>query len=286
MKYLRCLFPVVLLLPAKLHAQVDTAFYSASAPGWTAQFSIASANMLLSGITAGITQELRGGSFRDGFARGAMGGLVIYGGKRIAADHFSGAGFVGRQVGAVGSSMVYNAGVGAGTFDRLVFPVGITRVYWQRPTGQVQVKVDAMALGWTIYGIIEPELEFDGGSTVSAGTPVFRTRGKVISFGNDSHAGGIVQSGAIYLSDVKQWGDAFLEKTFAHERVHTMQVDHLFLTLNEPHDDWLLKRAPFGRTINRWVDINLSTELLRLLAGAFDEHGNRPWELEAIYLTR
>lgn len=277
---------LIMLLPASLRAQTDTAFYSAAAPGWVSEFSIISGNMLLSGITAGITQELRGGSFRDGFTRGALGGLVIYGGKRVAAERFSGAGLLGRQVGAVGASIVHNAGRGNGTFDQLVFPIGVMRVYWERPTRQWQVKVDAVALGWTIYGIVEPELEFNGGRSLSAGTPVFQTRAKVISLSNDAHAGGIVQTGVIFLSDVKQWGDAFLEKAFAHERVHMMQMDQLFLTMIEPHDDWAMSQVPFGRTASRWIDINLSTELLRILAGAIDEHDDRPWEFEAIYLTR
>jgi hypothetical protein len=43
---------------------------------------------------------------------------------------------------------------------------------------------------------------------------------------------------------------------------------------------------PGGDIVNRWVDINLSTELLRLLGRAGDRHHDRPWELEAIYFTR
>ena len=286
MKHFRWLALLLLLLPADLRAQADTAFYSASAPGWVSEFSIISGNMLLSGITAGITQELRGGSFRDGFTRGALGGLVIYGGKRVSAERFSGAGFLGRQVGAVGASMVHNASMGAGSLDRLVFPVGIMRVYWERPARQWQFKLDALAFGWTVYGIVEPELEFNGGRSLSAGTPVFQTSGKVIKLGGDEHAGGIVQTGVIYLSDIKQWGDAFLERAFAHERVHVLQMDQVFLTMIEPHDDWVMKKAPFGRTASRWIDINLSTELMRLLAGTVDEHDNRPWEFEAIHLSR
>jgi hypothetical protein len=32
--------------------------------------------------------------------------------------------------------------------------------------------------------------------------------------------------------------------------------------------------------------VNLSTELLRLLGGLIPEHGDRPWELESIFLAR
>jgi hypothetical protein len=285
----RCvlLFVAALAFPAALQAQADTAFYSRRAPNWATHFSMASANALISGLTAGLQQELKGGSFRDGFTRGALGGLLIYGGKRVTAEHFSGAGFLGREVGAIGASMVHNASMGIGTFERVVLPVGITRVYWQRGANPGwQIKLDAVALGWTLYGIIEPELDFNAERTLSSGTPVFETNGKIIAFDDNAHAGGTVQTSVLFLSDVKQWGDEFLARTYAHERVHVNQLDQVFLTLNEPYDDWLLQKAPFGRQINRWIDINLSTEFVHLLSRAFDNHGDRPWELEAIYLTR
>lgn len=275
------------LVPRGLHGQADTTIYNAPTPGWVTPISLAAVNMLLSGVTAGITQELRGGSFKDGFTRGSFGGLFIYAGKRVAVEDFDGAGLLGRQINAVGTSIVRNASDGIGTFDRLVLPVGVARVYWQRGAPQPwHFKIDALALGWTVYGVVEPELELNFGRTLSAGTPVFQTRGKIISFDSDGHAGGIAEAGIIFLSDVPQWGDVFLEKAFAHERVHIMQLDQVFTTLNEPYDDYVLRRLPGGSAINRWIDINLSSELLNLLSGVIDRHRDRPWELEAIYLTR
>jgi hypothetical protein len=280
-------FVAAWLAPVTLHAQADTAIYSAPTPRWVAPLSLASANVLLSGITAGITQELKGGSFRDGFTRGALGGLVIYAGKRVAVESFSGAGLIGRQVNAVGTSIVRNAADGVGSLDRLVLPVGVTRVYWQRaPQSTWRVKLDAVALGWTIYGIVESELEMNVEESFSAGTPVFQTRDKIISFGENQHAGGVVEAGVVFLSDVRPWGDPFLQKAYAHERVHTLQMDQVFLNWIEPHDDRLLGLLPGGRTVSRWIDVNASAEIVRLLSRFFDNHGDRPWELEAIFLTR
>jgi hypothetical protein len=276
-----------LILPARAFGQADTLGTSIATPRWAAHVSIASANALLSGVTAGLTQELRGGSFRDGFTRGALGGVVIYGGKRIASESFAGAGFLGREVAAVGTSIVRNASDGIGTFDRIVLPLGVTRLYWdRRPTHRSLLKVDAVAFGWMIYGIIEPELTFNTERSFSAGVPVFQTNGKLIDTRNEEHPAGVAQPGVIFLSDVKPWGDAFLQRTFAHERIHMLQFDQIFLTLNEPHDDRALKLLPYGRTINRWVDINLSETLVSLLSNVFETHGDRPWELEAKYMTR
>lgn len=273
--------------PVALHAQVDTTIYSAPTPGWVAPFSLTAANALINGLTAGIAQELRGGSFRDGFTRGALGGAIVYAGKRLAVEDFDGAGLLGREVAAVGGSIVRNASDGIGTFDRLVLPVGLARVYWQRgPQRSLQLKFDPVAIGWTIYGIVEPELEINFERTLSAGTPVFQTNDKIISVGDDNHAGGIAESGVIFLSNVSQWGDPFLQRAFAHERVHVLQTDNIFLNWIEPQDDRLLRLLPGGSAINRWMDVNVSTEIMRLLANAFDRHRDRPWEVEAIYLTR
>lgn len=275
------------LTPAAARAQSDTTLYGARSPAWVAPVSLMAANAVLSGLTAGIAQELSGGSFRDGFTRGALGGAVIYAGKRIAVERFSGAGLLGRQVNSVGASIVRNASDGIGTLDRLVWPVGLARVYWQRgPDRSVRVKLDAAALGWTIYGIVEPELEVNLAESFSAGTPVFQTHDKIISFGDDQHAGGVVEAGVIFLSDVRPWGDAFLQKAFAHERVHTLQMDHIFLDWVEPNDDRLLNLLPGGRYLSEWIDVNPSTEIMRGLSRLFDRHRDRPWELEAIYLTR
>ena len=273
----------VAILPRPAYAQVDTI---ARAPRWASEFSTASANVLISGVTAGVTQKLRRGSFKDGFTRGAFGGAVIFAGKRVAVEDFYGAGLIGRQVTNVGASMVWNAGAGLKEFDRLAFPLWFGRLYWHR-TGNagVQFKVDAMALAYTIYGIAEPALHFDASKTLSFGAPVFRTENQLIDLGT-REVGGVVSNSVVFLSDVPQWGQEVLSRTNAHERVHVLQMDQLFLTLNADYDDRLLRRLPAGRTVARWVDVNVSSTMLSLIARAIDEHGSRPWELEAIHLAR
>jgi hypothetical protein len=202
-------------------------------------------------------------------------------------EDFSGAGLLGREISALGGSIVRNASDGVGTLDRFILPAGVARVYWQRSAERpLQIKLDPVAIGWTIYGIVEPELELNFERTLSAGTPVFQTNDKIISFGDNAHAGGVTEAGVIFLSDVSQWGDPFLQRAFAHERVHTLQMDNIFLNWIEPQDDRLLNLVPGGSMASRWIDVNVSAQILRLLSNAFDRHRDRPWEVEAIYLTR
>ena len=268
-------------------AQTDTLGYATSTPAWVGHFTTLSANAVLGGITGGIIQELRGGSFQDGFTRGALGGTIIYAGKWVAARRFYGAGFLGREVGAVGASVVRNASDGIGNFDRLILPAGFTRIYWNRASRNVSVKVDVYSAGMVAYGVLEDELDLDASASLSAGTFVFKTNNEVIVFGDaENHAAGVSRAGIILRSDVPAWGDEFLDRAFAHERAHVLQDDQLFITLNDHLDDWLLSKAPATRSISSRIDLNASSEFLRLLAKLIPRHADRPWELEAIYLTR
>lgn len=267
----------------------DTLFYSAPHPSWAGHLTALAANTFLGALTGGVMQELRGGSFKDGFTRGALGGAVTYAGKRVAVERFEGAGLLGRQVGAFGSGIVRNASDGVPTFSRFVLPLGPGRLYIDRGANgayQLQPKLDLMAAAWIAYGVIEPELHFDAGSSLSAGAAIFRTRNRVMGYGSDQRAGGFANSGVVFLSDVPAWGARFLEGAFAHERVHIVQEDQIFLTITDPFEDWVMQRVPGGNRLSRWVDINAGTELLRLTGGLFSSVRERPWEMEANYLAR
>jgi hypothetical protein len=260
-------------------------------PRWTGDLAVLGANAILGGVTAGIAQRHSGGSFRDGFTRGFLGGAVIYAGKRVASERFAAAGLIGREVAAVGGSMVDNAAAGRGTFERLVLPVWIGRVYIDRPPGggrvQVAPRLDLMATFWTVHGLVEDELRFDARRTLSAGAPVFMTDNRLIVLaGDEGHASGVTAAGVLYLSDVPAFGEFRGPRLFAHERIHALQMDQIFLTWLRPVEQALIGRIPGGDRVLQYVDVNLSTELLLAMSLVFPEHRDRPWELEAFYLAR
>jgi hypothetical protein len=256
-------------------------------PTWTGEMAAVGANALLGGISGGVLQELRGGSFRDGFLRGLAGGAVIYAGKRVAVERFGGAGLVGRQVVSVGASMVRNAGEGRGTFELIMLPLGPVRLYVQQSHPRVRVRADMHSLVWTVWAVSESELDFDAAKSLSAGAPVFRTEDRVIIANDDStHAGGVVGSGVILLSDVPAFGRDFARRVFEHERAHVLQMDQIFYTITDPFEDFVLERIPGLRRAEPWIDINLADPLMRFLNGRIPKHLERPWETEAIYLSR
>lgn len=257
-------------------------------PRWAGEVASLGVNSLLGAVSAGVQQELRGGSFRDGFARGAVGGSVIYVAKRVAAGQFDGAGLIGRELGSVGASVVRNAGAGVPSFSEIVLPIGIARLYVRPAQRSIRVRPDLTAIGWTIAGLRKEGLRLDWSESLSAGTPVFFADDKILIISDDSaHVGGVTNSGVIYLANVPAFGPNVARINAKHERVHVLQEDQLFLTITEPFEDWAIGKLPkAGPFIVRYLDINTATNLLDLLAGELPKFLNRPWETEAVFRAR
>ncbi len=257
------------------------------APRWVGEFASLSANGLLGALTGGLSQHLRGGSFQDGFVRGALGGSIVYAGKRTASESFSGAGLIGRSMAAVGSSSVRNASEGAPLFSRLTLPLGPFWMEIDRSTRRVSARLDPVALGWMIYGISERELELDWGGTLSDGTPVFKTHNKVLRLAGDTvHVAGVTNAGIVYSADVPAYGSAHVRRHRAHEQIHVIQEDQLAIMWTDPLGGWVIGRVQRLRPTRSRLAVNLSTEILRLLGGAISEHGDRPWEVESVFFAR
>ena len=258
------------------------------APRWSGELASLGANAFLGAITAGLTRELRGGGFSDGFVKGALGGVLTYAGKRVAAERFDGAGFLGRHIAAIGSSATRNAGADVAVFDRITLPLGpVWLDVYRGDGGHVAARVDPAALGWIVYGIAESELEFDAGGSLSSGSVLFRTRGKLLSFGDDSvHAAGVTNAGVVYIAGVEAFGPERERRTDAHERIHVLQQDQLAILWTAPFGEWAMRKASVPAPFAAHVAVNFSTEIMRLFAPLFDTHEDRPWELESIFHAR
>jgi hypothetical protein len=252
-------------------------------PRGAGHFAVLGGNVLFGALSAGVLQELRGGSFRDGFTRGALGGAVTYVGKRVAVERWDGAGLVGREVAAVGSSMVWNAAEGRGTFERVMLPIGPLHVYVQpRLSRPVHVKVDALSAGATLYALTRPELRFRAGESLSAGAAVFEAPEHRMESEGEPGAG-FAYPGTILVSGPDTPTPAQRAETLAHERVHVIQVDQIFLALGRPAQDAVSDAIPLLRPLGRWVDLDFGSYGVSLL-GELGGYYDRPWELEATFL--
>jgi hypothetical protein len=272
-----------LALPRAGHAQYPNP--TEQRPGWVGDFTVLSANVLVSAVSAGTVQKARGGSFRDGFARGAAGGVGVYAGKRIVAERWAGAGLLGRQVASVGSSVVWNAGRGRASLDEVALPFGPVRVY-VRPRGggpRVRARLDAVAAGAMLYGAARPELKLDAARSLSSGTAVFSAERHYFRNQGSTGSTGIAYHGTVYLSEIPDISPEDVRATFAHERIHVLQGDALFLSLGLPAQEWLAARIPGGRWVSRWLDVDVAAPLTTAL-GLTIPYDERPWEMEASYM--
>lgn len=255
-------------------------------PRWTGDAAALGINAALGGLTAGVGQWLGGGSFTDGFTRGFAGGALVYGGKRVAVQNFSGAGLLGREVAAVGSSVIRNAAEGRGSLSRLVLPAGPVRLYVETTGGwRVRPRVDGATLVAAAYGVLEDSLRFDLDASFSSGAVVFQVDSLLVRGpgGSETGASGITRAGTIYLSDIVGI-DAEID--LRHEVVHVIQQDQIFLTMTDPVENWALRRIPGGAWVSRYLDPNLAWAVTGLLGDvAFKNYANRPWELEARFLA-
>ncbi len=247
----------VLAIPVAWAALAPDVAAAQGEDGWAAaaagEIAFVAINGLLGGLTAGVVRELRGGSFREAFPVGALGGSVVYGGKRIAVASFPGAGFVGREVAAVGSSMVGNAGRGLRPLERITLPLGPTHLYLRpsAPSG-VRLEVDLHDVWWIAYGLVESHLAFDAGASLSSGVPVFRARGAKLRR-HDAVLRGSAAGGVIVLSAGLGADEPV---TLAHERVHILQHDFIFQAWTGPLEDAAAGHLP-ANGFRRWLDFDL-----------------------------
>jgi hypothetical protein len=244
----------------------------------------AAINAALGGLTGFGLRVLRGGSLRQGLesgVAGAAGGALVYAGKRVAVQRWDGAGFVGREIAAVGSSVVWNASAGRGAVDRLVLPMGPGRLYVSLDDGfRVTPKLDlsstvAIAVASLNGGI-------DWRRSVSAGAPVFfrsAPYGRMEVRGQQA-AGVITYRDHLRRSDPSE---SSLE-TLAHEQVHVIQRDQSFLFWSEPAEEALFGSTRAGRALRRHLDVGIDVGA-KFLVKQVIGYELRPWEREAHLLS-
>lgn len=281
LRHMALVLSVLLALGAhiELAGQEDDDFV---APAYVADLTFLGANALLGAMTGGVVQWARGGSFQDGFSRGAAGGAVAYAGRRLAVERFDGAGLLGRQLSAVGISVVRNASEGRPTFEALVFPVGPIHLHVHRSDGTtITPKVSVVGLVQVVTLGLQTEAKFDLAASLSAGAPVFHSPGRQV-VGRDGPVMGRMANGSIILSDLPT---NFLPSVFAHERVHVLQHDFADLAWTDPIEEAILDRFGPTRRLGRYVHAGILYPPA-LLYAIIEDSRKRPDEIEALHLGR
>jgi hypothetical protein len=256
-----------------------------SGAGTGALVETAAINVALGAVTGGGLRILRGGSLREGLTAGlagAAGGALVYAGKRVAVQCWDGAGFAGREVAAVGSSVVWNASAGRGVVDRLVLPIGPVRLYVASDNGlRVTPKLDVSSTVAIAVAALNGEVDWE--RSVSAGAPVFY---RSEPYGGSSEVRGQHAAGVITYRDRlgrSAPSESRLE-TLTHEQVHVIQRDQSFLFWSEPAEAALLGSTRVGRALQRHLDVGLDVAAKALVKQVVG-YELRPWEREAHLLS-
>lgn len=253
---------------------------------WMGDVVFLSATVLLGALTAGVSRKVGHGSFQEGFARGALGGAVAYGGRRLAVADFWGAGLLGREVSAAGASVVRNAGEGRPVFSRLTLPLGPVGIQVRRgEDAGVRFRLDANATVWLFSALADNRLKLDASASLSAGVPVFRAPGRRPVSDESAGSLGVALPGVIVLAGDADWRRR--DDVLAHERVHVLQYDFGQEIWGDPLEAWLVNKLPTGRAVIRWIRPSVlypefAYSVQRLLHLSWEE---RPWEMEAEYLA-
>jgi len=190
-------------------------------------------NMAIGGLTSGIIQTVAGRSFWKGFAKGSAGGALVYGGKCLIAQRSSLGYWLGREVVAVGSSVVRNASAGRGTFDELVLPVGPIWIYRDNKAGTQIAKVDVSQAIIATYFASQPRATFKAWKSFWSGGLIF----------DDSTADTSVEAaGVIRLTD------GTYDDVLAHETVHVAQDEFMSIAWSDPNQcgELSTRRSTFG----------------------------------------
>lgn len=247
-----------------------------SVPSGVSDLTLAAVNALLGGGTAAAGRALRGEPVHEALAEGAVGGLVAYGGKRLAAEEFVGAGLLGRQASAVGTSVVRNATDGRPPLSRLEFPVGPVHFHTGGPGGW-ELRPDALdAINLALHAA-RTDYRFLWGESLSAGALVVeRTAGDSPGRLGEA-AGGFIR--------IDRLPEGQRRSTLAHERVHVLQDDFLDMAWFRRAERWALARA-FGReSVALRVDWDvLASAATTAATDVFGRSAVWPLEVEAEYL--
>lgn len=200
---------------------------------------------------------------------------MAYAGKRVAVEPFDGAGFLGRELVGVGGSMIRNVSDGRGLLDELVLPVGPVRLHVSRGRGVVP-KLDLSTLVVSGAFVLMYDARLDVGASLSSGSMLFR--------GSSSPMPGLTAAGATML-----WSDMPSSegpRLAAHERVHILQYDQMYLMWGQAMDRWVARKTSAPAGLFDHVELGLTTIGLRAGMGLALDYHSRPWENEAYFLAQ
>lgn len=201
--------------------------------------AVLGANAMVGGMTAGIRAWIEGRPVGPAFLQGAIGGSLMFAGKRIAVEHGDLAPFTGRMVAALGSSIVAHATTPP-LLDTLHIAAGPFRFRFGRATWKPGVSFAVWDAATLAILAAAEETTFDWSRSFSSLTPVFITRNATIERDGERVMGYEI-GGTVVLDGTGAADD--MDAVFNHEIVHVAQYDFAWLNLGRHVDTWIRATA-------------------------------------------
>jgi hypothetical protein len=239
-----------------------------------------SINAAIGLVTATAWSLVRGHGFSDGAVRGLVGGAATGVGRQVAASPFNGSGFAGREISALGISLITSTGDGHLTLSFPVGPVQLQLVDGNRFDWRVNA-ADAIAVA---VNSVHAGTRLDARLSLSSGTFVFRDPRD--SFRTSSgEAAAFEFSQSIMLGRSAFQESSHVPRVLYHENVHVLQDDYLADAVTNPIERAWLSRTRIGKLFTRHFDLGLLSLPINGAANSVIPYAARPWEREAYALT-
>ena len=239
-------------------------------------------NGAIGGFSAAMFALARGKNPWRAALIGFGGGVTMGAGKQLAGRRFEGAGLLGRQLAALGTSAVRSA-----SEDTMVviLPAG-PMIFEIRPSAvdRVRPRVNLVSTATVLYYVIRSDTRIDVGSSLAAGAPVFRFPTETVST-RDGIIFGRMDFGTILLGAAPSVADEQRRMTLPHESIHVVQYDFLEQALSLPAERAILRKLGVRDGFRRHVDIGAISVLLAGILQMHMDYDDRPWERESVMLT-
>jgi hypothetical protein len=209
-------------------------------------------NVALGGITSGIGAAINKkkddkllATFFRGFKYGCVGGLFLYGGKKISyqinRQNNLAWGWPSKLVHSYGSSIIESASLNEkNVFSKLSFPVGFARfnlLFNKKIKCNVQIQPGALAS----FVVNSAYWQFKPKESLLIGTPIFMSNSNYIVNGS---------GGGKALINTFTYSDLYTSKSyeiFAHEHIHLLK-EREYLVMN----NWF--KNPTNKVLNKMND--------------------------------
>lgn len=237
-------------------------------------------NGVIGALTGVVWATIRDSRTWRGAEQGLVGGVLMSLGRQTAASVFNGSGFLGREVSAVGVSLITSAGERSTTFT---FPVGpVSLEYGER---EYNWRLNVTDFIWAVGLSISPNTRLDLFRSLSSGAPVFRDRRTGFGQIGDIDLTATVLTGTIQLS--RSAFDPLTGKANVvyHENVHILQLDYFEDAIALPAERAVIQHLPFGRRFLKHFDLGVLSPTLENQIQRLIPYESRPWEREAYGLT-